>query len=184
MRARKQIYAIIRWTVFALVILFSSMQCFAQLDPNLNRVSSVGLVGIGYLFLSLVSIASYLLETIALCRFLKIVHRAGINQHLKSYLLWLQIMGLAIWVTGWIIESYFYMRHYSDISEYKPVKYGLIADAVGIVSNTCNLIVVAIVIYKSVQHVRQDKTLLENMINKYTSEQERKNSQINVSSNL
>ena len=59
-------------------------------------------------------------------------------------------MGLAIWVTGWIIESYFYMRHYSDISEYKPVKYGLIADAVGIVSNTCNLIVVAIVIYKSV----------------------------------
>ena len=89
MRARKQIYAIIRWTIFALVVLFSSMQCFVQLDTNLNDVMSLGLVGVGYLFLSLVSIASYLLETIALCRFLKIVHRAGINQHLKSYLLWL-----------------------------------------------------------------------------------------------
>ena len=54
------------------------------------------------------------------------------------------------------------------------MKYGLIADAVGIVANTCNLMVVAVVIYKSVQHVRQDKTLLGNMIN-YTSEQERKN---------
>ena len=32
MRARKQIYAIIRWTVFALVVLFSSMQCFVMLD--------------------------------------------------------------------------------------------------------------------------------------------------------
>ena len=59
------------------------------------------------------------------------------------------------------------------------MKYGLIADAVGIVANTCNLMVVAVVIYKSVQHVRQDKTLLENMIN-YTSEQDRKNNYVNL----
>ena len=38
MRARKQIYAIIRWTIFALVILFASIQCFAQLENNLKDV--------------------------------------------------------------------------------------------------------------------------------------------------
>ena len=89
MQARKHIYAIIRWTIFVLVVVFSFEQGFVVLDNNLNSVAKIGLVGIGYLFLSFIAIVSYTLETIALFRFLKIVHRAGINQHLKSYLLWL-----------------------------------------------------------------------------------------------
>ena len=79
-------------------------------------------------------------------------------------------------MVAWITESYFYLLHYRNISSYKPVKYGLTADAVGIVANTCNLIVVAVVIYKSAKQVRrQDKTILEGMVNKYAIEQEKKN---------
>ena len=88
----------------------SAIICVAQINVDLELDIQLTIIGIGYTILTIISISTYALELIAICRFVRFVRNAESTYHLNTVAISIQIFGLIIWTAVWVEEALLYLR--------------------------------------------------------------------------
>jgi len=147
---RKSKCLVFRWLIFTILLLAVILQ-FVALDDEKFRFTAFGIAFIVFSWLIEVSIivASISLMSLALLKFIRIVSRIQAQGVLNRRFIITQIVSLAFFMVVWVMEGCFFVQHYTDMDAYKPVKYLVISDNIGVVTDEIILFIIAFVIYKS-----------------------------------
>ena len=177
-RKRKVNFLIFRWAIFLLIIVANIFVAISY-DNHLSEKICETFLLVGWIYLVLQIVVILVLMAISLHKFVKAVSKLGGQGNINRSYIIVQILGLFVWTSTWIVEGIALLSHYKQLyREYPPMRNIVIYDGISFFANLFNFMIIAVVIYKSSKvvcpkhdpYLKQDFSLLAYLRNQYVTQ--------------